>query len=122
MHGFGGTDAEQDAQCFRVMDTLRYARIQTVAALLDKRKMEARCEGNRLQEVRIVHVFIRPWNCGCLFTARLGTAGLRVVEIAEILGMNKRMVQVAIEPSVGTRLRMEGKTRGAKYYPVRPGQ
>jgi len=45
--------------------------------------------------------------------------GLRVVEIADVLGMNKKMVQVAIEPLVGTALRMQGKTRGARYYPVK---
>ncbi len=42
--------------------------------------------------------------------------GLRVVEIADILGMNKKMVQVVVAPLVGNELRMEGKTRGAKYY------
>ena len=44
--------------------------------------------------------------------------GLRVVEIADILGMNKKMVQVAVAPLVGEKLRMEGKTRGAKYYKI----
>lgn len=44
--------------------------------------------------------------------------GLRVVDIAEILGMNKKVVQVVVAPLVGERLRMEGKTRGAKYYMI----
>jgi hypothetical protein len=44
--------------------------------------------------------------------------GLRVTEVADILGMNKRMVQVVVSPLVGEKLRMEGKTRGAKYFPL----
>lgn len=45
--------------------------------------------------------------------------GLRVVDIADTLGMNKRMVQVVLESLVGSNvLQMEGKTRGAKYFPV----
>jgi hypothetical protein len=45
--------------------------------------------------------------------------GLRVVDIAEILRTNKRMVQVVVAPLLeSSKLRMEGKTRGAKYYLV----
>jgi hypothetical protein len=45
--------------------------------------------------------------------------GLRVNEIADILGMNLRMAQVATGQLMGDkRLRLEGKTRGAKYFRV----
>ena len=42
--------------------------------------------------------------------------GLRVNEIADILNMNKKMAQVVVSQLVtDEQLRMEGKTRGAKY-------
>jgi hypothetical protein len=46
--------------------------------------------------------------------------GLRVNEIADILNMNKKMAQVVVSQLVtDEQLRMEGKTRGAKYVVVR---
>jgi hypothetical protein len=43
--------------------------------------------------------------------------GLGVVEISEVLGVNKRMAQVAVRQMFDAKsLRMEGKTRGAKYF------
>ena len=44
--------------------------------------------------------------------------GLRMEEIAEILKVNVKMAQVLVTPLVGSTLRVEGKTRGAKYFPV----
>jgi hypothetical protein len=44
--------------------------------------------------------------------------GPRVNEIADILNMNKRMAQVVVSQLAGKQLRMEGKTRGAKYFLV----
>ncbi len=42
--------------------------------------------------------------------------GLRMDEIADILKVNVRMAQVIMEPLVGTKVRVEGKTRGARYF------
>ena len=44
--------------------------------------------------------------------------GLRVNEIAEILGMNIRMTQVVVAQLMEEKsVRVEGKTRGARYFP-----
>lgn len=42
--------------------------------------------------------------------------GLRMEEISEILKVNVKMAQVIVGPMVGSRLRVEGKTRGARYF------
>lgn len=43
--------------------------------------------------------------------------GLRVNEVADILGINLRMAQVVLQQLVADgKLRLEGKTRGAKYF------
>lgn len=44
--------------------------------------------------------------------------GLGVVEISEVLGVNKRMAQVAIRQMLGNGVRSEGKTKGVKYFLV----
>lgn len=45
--------------------------------------------------------------------------GLRVNEVSDILGMNLRMAQVAVAQLLNeNKIRMEGKTRGAKYFPT----
>jgi hypothetical protein len=45
--------------------------------------------------------------------------GLGVVEIAEILNMNKKMVQVVVKQMVEAgKLRIEGMTKAAKYFPI----
>lgn len=45
--------------------------------------------------------------------------GMRVNEIAEVLGINLRMAQVVVGQLMGDQaLRVEGKTRGAKYFPA----
>ena len=44
--------------------------------------------------------------------------GLKVNEIADILGMNLRMTKVAVSQLMNNdQIRVEGKTRGAKYFP-----
>lgn len=44
--------------------------------------------------------------------------GMKVNEIAEVLGMNSRMAQVAVSQlMIDQRIRVEGKTRAAKYFP-----
>jgi hypothetical protein len=49
--------------------------------------------------------------------------GLRVKEIADILNMNKKMAQVVVSQSVADgQLRMEGKTRAAKYVLIPQGR
>jgi hypothetical protein len=43
--------------------------------------------------------------------------GLGVVEISEVLGVNKRMAQVAVRQMLDAKaLRSEGKTKGVKYF------
>ncbi len=45
--------------------------------------------------------------------------GLKVNEIADILGMNLRMAQVVVGQLMShSSIRAEGKTRGVKYFPV----
>jgi len=45
--------------------------------------------------------------------------GLGVNEIADILSLNKKMAQVVVSQLVTDgHLRIEGKTRGAKYFPI----
>jgi hypothetical protein len=43
--------------------------------------------------------------------------GLRSAEIATVLNMDKRFVQMAVSGLIGQSLRMEGRTKGARYYP-----
>lgn len=42
--------------------------------------------------------------------------GLRMEEIADILKLNVKMAQIIVTPLVGQKLRVEGKTRGARYF------
>ena len=43
--------------------------------------------------------------------------GLGVVEVSEVLGINKRMAQVAVRQMLDSKvLRTEGKTKGVKYF------
>jgi hypothetical protein len=42
--------------------------------------------------------------------------GLRMEEIADILKINVKMAQVVMEPLIGAAVRVEGKTRGARYF------
>jgi hypothetical protein len=45
--------------------------------------------------------------------------GLKVVDIAEIFSMNKKMVQVIVRQLLDSgELRLEGQTRGARYFPT----
>ena len=46
--------------------------------------------------------------------------GLKVVDIAEVLSINKKMVQVIVRQLLESGdLRLEGQTRGARYYPTK---
>jgi hypothetical protein len=42
--------------------------------------------------------------------------GLKINDIAKLLGVSKEMAQVVVRPLVGTQLRIEGIKRGARYY------
>ena len=66
VHCLGGTDAEQDAQNFRVFCPLSELRVEAGATLLDKAKVEARREGDRLDQISVVCVGIRSGNCRML--------------------------------------------------------
>jgi hypothetical protein len=44
--------------------------------------------------------------------------GLKINDIARLLGVSKEMAQVVVRPLVGSRLRIEGIKRGARYYPT----
>lgn len=42
--------------------------------------------------------------------------GMKMQEIADVLGINVKMGQIIVFPMLGKKLRVEGKTRGAKYF------
>jgi len=42
--------------------------------------------------------------------------GLKIPDIAKLLGVSVDMAKVVVRPLVGDKLRIEGATRGAKYY------
>jgi hypothetical protein len=42
--------------------------------------------------------------------------GLRVVDIARLLGVSVDMAKVVVAPMIGTEFDVRGKTRGARYY------
>ena len=42
--------------------------------------------------------------------------GLTMMEVSELLKVNVKMAQVIVIPLLDTELRVEGKTRGARYY------
>lgn len=44
--------------------------------------------------------------------------GLTVTNISKAVGVNIDLAKLAVRNELDVRLRMEGKTRGAKYYPV----
>jgi hypothetical protein len=44
------------------------------------------------------------------------TPGLRMEEIADVLRINVKVAQMIVSPLVGTKFRVEGKKRGARYY------
>src|ERR1700736_4508051 len=62
VHCLGWTDAEDDPQNFRVGYSLSKSRVEAGATLLDKAKVEARREGDRLDQVRVVRVSISSGN------------------------------------------------------------
>lgn len=46
-----------------------------------------------------------------------GTDGLKVTDIAELLGISKEMAKLVVRPLVGEHIEVKGIKRGAKYYP-----
>jgi len=44
--------------------------------------------------------------------------GLRVADIANLLGVSVDMAKLIVKPLVGTHLRLEGAARGARYFPL----
>ena len=42
--------------------------------------------------------------------------GLRVVDIAQLLGISVDMAKVVVGPMIGAEFDVRGKTRGARYY------
>lgn len=53
-----------------------------------------------------------------IFTLLTRQPGLGVVEMADILGVNKKMAQVVVRQLIeARRIYKEGETRGAKYFP-----
>jgi len=46
--------------------------------------------------------------------------GLKMVDIARLLGVSVDMAKVVVRPLVGTKLRIEGQTRAAKYRLAEP--
>ena len=66
VHGFGGADADQDAQNFRMRGALRHSRIEGGATLFDRRKVETRGVRDGLQEVGIAGIGVGSGNCRVL--------------------------------------------------------
>lgn len=46
--------------------------------------------------------------------------GLRITDIADLLGVSKQMAQLVVRPLVNVKVKMKGATRGARYYPLNP--
>jgi len=44
--------------------------------------------------------------------------GLRIADIAKLLGVSVDMAKLIVKPLVGRRVRLEGAARGARYYPL----
>ena len=63
VRGLGWADTEQDSQHFRIGDPLSQRWVEAGATLLDKRKMEARRVGDRLDVVIGGEVAIVSGNC-----------------------------------------------------------
>ena len=43
--------------------------------------------------------------------------GISVTSIAKVTGVKPHLIKLAVRNELGTRLKMQGKTRGAKYFP-----
>lgn len=46
------------------------------------------------------------------------SAGLKITDIASLLGISIEIAQVLVRPLVGTELRTEGQRKGTKYFPI----
>lgn len=47
-----------------------------------------------------------------------GQHGLRINDIANLLGVSVDMAKLIVKPLVGSQVRLEGAARGARYYPL----
>ena len=72
VHRFGRADADQDAQHFHTAGPLRHCRVEAVAALLDRRKVESRRVGDRLDVIGRGQVGIGSGDCRKLPTIQAG--------------------------------------------------
>ena len=45
--------------------------------------------------------------------------GMTVASLAKVVGINVDLAKLAVRNELDVRLRMEGRTRGAKYYPIK---
>ena len=97
MHGFSGTNADQDSQHFHASGSLCHCGIEAVAALFDRRKMESGGIRDRLQEIGVCCVSVGPGNCRML-PRKQSWDGLRELEI----GIEVRVVGAAAIPSPPT--------------------
>ena len=66
VHCLGWTDTEEDAQDFWILCPLSELRVETGATLLNKAKVEARREGDCVDQVGVVCVCISSRNCRVL--------------------------------------------------------
>ncbi len=47
-----------------------------------------------------------------------GQPGLKMNQIAEVIGVEVKTAQIVVTPLVGKEIRVEGQRRGARYYPI----
>ena len=66
VHCLGWTDTEEDAQDFWILYPLSELRVEAGATLLNKAKVEARREGDCVDQVGVVCVCISSRNCRML--------------------------------------------------------
>jgi hypothetical protein len=79
VHGFGGSDADQDSQDFHAGGPLRHRRVEAGTALFDRRHVESRCVGDCLDVVLRGQVGVASGNCWKLSGEQTGH-GLRKYE------------------------------------------
>ena len=87
VHGLSGTDADQDSQDFRLGCPLRHRGVKAVAPLFDRRKMESRRVGDRLEVVRGAKVGIASGDC---------RKTPRAKQIGDCLGKRERWIKIRI--------------------------
>src|ERR1022692_321074 len=97
VHRLGRTDADQNSQDFHTRGSQRHRGIEAVATLFYCWKMEAGRIRNRLKEVGILCIVVRPGNCRVL-SNRQGWNRLWESEI----GVKIRVMRAAPVPSPPT--------------------